>query len=86
MKKKKYDFMKIIIIVCLLFVMLVIEQGLIICFKINDSPIGIVTATITFFGAELILCMFKRIFEKEDRIEEYKRNKKIKKELEKEEQ
>lgn len=67
--KSKGLFMKLIVVFCIAYVVRVIECGLNICTLNNISPNSIVTATITFFGVELALCVVKRIWSKEDKTE-----------------
>ena len=60
-------FMKCIIIFCLIYVVAITEQGLYICYIHGDSVTTIVCTSITAFVTELILCVLKRIFTKEDK-------------------
>jgi len=66
-KNKWYKglFMKAIVIFCIAYAVRVVERGLDICENQAISPATIVTAAITFFGAELGLCVLKRIFSKD---------------------
>lgn len=65
-KKIKGLFMKIVVIFCIAYAVRIVERGMTICEQQSISPSSIVTAAIAFFGAELGLCVLKRIFAKED--------------------
>ena len=67
-KQKKFSgiFMKIVVIFCIAYAVRVVERGMLICEQQSISPASIVTAAISFFGAELGVCALKRIFAKED--------------------
>ncbi|MCD8049441.1 MAG: hypothetical protein LUG52_07565 [Clostridia bacterium] len=64
--KPKGLFMKCVVVFCIAYVVHIIEYGLRICEEDSLSPNTIVTAAIAFFGSELIICMVKRIWAKED--------------------
>lgn len=65
-KKPKGLFMKCVVVFCIVYVVHIVEYGLRICEEDALSPNTIVTAAIAFFGSELIICMVKRIWAKED--------------------
>ena len=68
--KTKGLFMRLIVIFCIAYAVRIIERGMSICEEQAISPASIVTAAIAFFGAELGLCVLKRIFNKEDSAEQ----------------
>lgn len=65
-KKFKGLFMRITVVFCIAYAVRIVERGMTICEEQAISPASIVTAAIAFFGAELGLCVLKRIFAKED--------------------
>lgn len=65
-KKKKPQwpkglFMRLVVIFCIAYIVRVVERGINISEAQGISPAPIVTAAIGFFGAELVMCVVKRI-------------------------
>lgn len=65
-RKKKLQwpkglFMRLVVIFCIAYIVRVVERGINISEAQGISPAPIVTAAIGFFGAELVMCVIKRI-------------------------
>ena len=54
-------FMRLVVIFCIAYIVRVVERGINISEAQGISPAPIVTAAIGFFGAELVMCVIKRI-------------------------
>lgn len=60
-KKFKGLFMRVVVVFCIAYIVRVVERGIDISEAQGISPAPIVTAAIGFFGAELVMCVIKRI-------------------------
>lgn len=65
-KKTKIRYLKKVVLYCIGFASVVVAAGLFVCWRQGYDPTGIVTACITFFGAELGLACLTKIFGKDD--------------------
>lgn len=54
-------FMRLIVVFCIAYIVRIVERGIDISEAQGISPAPIVTAAIGFFGAELVMCVVKRI-------------------------
>lgn len=54
-------FMRLVVVFCIAYIVRVVERGINISEAQGISPAPIVTAAIGFFGAELVMCVVKRI-------------------------
>lgn len=58
----KIRYLKKVVLYCIAFASAVVGTGLFVCWRQGFDPTGIVTAAITFFGAELGLACLTKIF------------------------
>lgn len=58
----KIRYLKKVVLYCIGFASVVVAAGLFVCWRQGYDPTGIVTACITFFGAELGLACLTKIF------------------------
>ena len=58
----KVRYLKKVVLYCIAFTSLVVVAGLVVCWRTGFDPTGVVTAALTFFGAELALSCLTKIF------------------------
>ena len=58
----KVRYLKKVVLYCIAFTSLVVVAGLVVCWRTGFDQTGVVTAALTFFGAELALSCLTKIF------------------------